>query len=304
MTGGDKIMGTVTTLFRKQRTVRSGVSYSGIGLHTGELVTLRLCPAPANTGIVFQRHDLPHKPRIPATVDHILDTSRSTTLGVGDAQVHTVEHVLAAIRAYDLDNVIVEIDGIEPPVGDGSSKVFVEMIEESGVEEQSASIAVRRLKEPVYYSEGDIHLIALPSEEGFKVSYTLNYPNSELLKAQYYTFDLSPEAFKTDVAPCRSFGLYHEIGPLLDRGLIKGCSLANAVVIKDDVVFSKGGLVFPDEMVRHKVLDLIGDISLVGFPFQAHIVAIRSGHATHKIFSRKLYKAFMMMEKLDGQRSP
>jgi UDP-3-O-[3-hydroxymyristoyl] N-acetylglucosamine deacetylase len=137
-------------------------------------------------------------------------------------------------------------------VGNGSSDVFVNMIEQAGVIEQDSTVEIRSLQHPVYHSEGDTHLIALPCDR-FKVSYTLNYPDNELLKAQFFSTDVTPEIFKRELASCRSFGLYEEIGPLLDRGLIKGCSLANAVVIKGDVVFSKDGLFFPDEMVRHKV---------------------------------------------------
>lgn len=291
-------MGSVTALYRKQRTLKKRVTFSGIGLHTGELVSIHFCPAEVDSGIHFCRADLPHKPIIPSTIEHVKETSRNTTIGLGDVRLHTVEHVLAAIRAYDIDNLLVEVEGIEPPVGNGSSDVFVEMIEKVGIEEQDSNVVIRRLREPVFHSEDDIHLIALPSDR-FKVSYTLNYPNNELLRAQYFSSDITPEIFKREIAPCRSFGLYEEIGPLIDRGLIKGCSLANSVVVKGDVVLSKGGLHFPDEMVRHKVLDVIGDLSLVGFPFQAHIVAIRSGHASHKTFSKKLCNAFTQ-ERLDG----
>jgi UDP-3-O-[3-hydroxymyristoyl] N-acetylglucosamine deacetylase len=228
----------------------------------------------------------------------VCETARNTTIGVGSTRIHTVEHVLAAIRANDIDNLLVKVEGIEPPVGNGSSDVFVTMIQEAGIREQAASIAVRGLSQPIYYSEGDVHLVALPCDR-FKVSYTLSYPANELLKAQFYSTDVTPEIFNTQLACCRSFGLYEEIGPLLGRGLIKGCSLANAVVVHGKVVFSKGGLFFPDEMVRHKVLDLIGDLSLVGFPFVAHIVAIRSGHTSHRAFAQKICNA-LTMEKPNG----
>lgn len=284
-------MGSVTALYRKQRTLSKKATFSGIGLHTGEVVAIHFHPAEADTGIVFCRSDLPNRPCIPCCVENIKDTSRNTTIGFGDVRLHTVEHVLAAIRAYDIDNLFVEVEGIEPPVGNGSSDVFVEMIENAGITELDASIAIRVLSEPVFHSEGDVHLVALPCDR-FKVSYTLNYPKNELLKAQFFSADISAETFKREIAPCRSFGLYEEIDPLISRNLIKGCSLANVVVIKDDIVFSKNGLFFPDEMARHKVLDLIGDLSLIGFPFLAHIIAIRSGHASHKTFSKKLCNAF------------
>ncbi|MDP1835468.1 MAG: UDP-3-O-acyl-N-acetylglucosamine deacetylase [Chlamydiales bacterium] len=284
-------MGSVTALYRKQRTLRNKVTYSGMGLHTGEVVAIHFHPAEADTGVVFCRADLPNRPHIRCCVDNIRDTARNTTIGCGDVRLHTVEHVLAAIRAYEVDNVFVEVEGNEPPVGNGSSDVFVNMIEQAGIVELDTNIVIRSLNHPVYHTEGDTHLVALPCDR-FKVSYTLNYPQNPLLKAQFFSSDVTPEIFKTEIAPCRSFGLYEEIDPLIDRGLIKGCSLANVVVIKDDVVFSKNGLFFPDEMARHKVLDLIGDLSLVGFPFLAHIIAIRSGHASHKTFSKKLCNAF------------
>ncbi len=294
-------MGSVTALYRKQRTLHKRVTFSGIGLHTGGLVTIHFSPADVGTGINFCRADLSNKPIIPGNVDHIKETSRNTTMGIGDVRLHTVEHVLAAIRAFDIDNLLIEVEGIEPPVGNGSSDVFVEMIEKAGILEQDTNIEIKQLNTPVYHTEGDVHLVALPCDR-FKISYTLNYPNSDLLRAQYFSSDITTDIFKHEIACCRSFGLYEEIGPLIDRGLIKGCSLANAVVVKGDVVFSKDGLFFPDEMVRHKVLDVIGDLSLVGFPFQAHIIAIRSGHASHKTFAKKLSNA-LTQETLDGSHN-
>ena len=286
-------MGNISPLFRQQRTVRKEVSFSGIGLHTGEIVTLRFCPAPEDSGVAFRRIDLPGQPEIPALVQNVQDTSRCTTIGVDTVSIHTVEHVLAAVAAYGIDNLMIEVDGIEPPVGNGSSDVFVELIEESGIAEQKANVAIRRLPSPVYHSDGEVHLVALPSET-FKVTYTLSYPDNQCLKAQYFTLDVDTESFKREIAPCRSFGLYEEMGPLLQRNLIKGVSLANAVVVHGDAVFSKGGLFFPDEMVRHKVLDLIGDLFLIGTPLLTHIIAVKSGHTSHRALSTKLLNSLMM----------
>jgi UDP-3-O-[3-hydroxymyristoyl] N-acetylglucosamine deacetylase len=275
---------------RKQRTLRKAATYSGIGIHTGRTVSMRFIPAPDSTGVVFQRVDLPSKPLIPATVEYVLETSRSTTIGIQDVRVQTVEHVLAAVRACGIDNLLIEIDNIEPPIGNGSSDVFVEMIENAGIVEQESSIGSVALTQPVYHSEGEIHLVALPSPE-YMLSYTLSYPEHPLLKAQYHSIKLTPESFKKEIAPCRTFSLYEEVSYLIDKGLIKGGSLDNAVVIKGDAVLSKHGLFFPDEMVRHKVLDLIGDLSLVGIPFVAHIIAIRSGHAANVSFAKKILAA-------------
>ena len=273
--------------YRKQRTIKREAIYSGIGIHTGKIVNLRLCPAKEGTGVVFKRVDVMGTPIIPATVEYVCDTRRSTSIGVGDVVIHTVEHVLAAIRAFGIDNVIIEVDGIEPPVGNGSSDVFVELIEEAGTEDQDAKIPVIKLEEPVYYSEGDISIVAIP-DDCYRISYTLNYPESRILRSQFHTVVINKDNFKKEIAPCRTFSQYEEIAPLIERGLIKGGSLDNAVIIKDDAVFSKNGLYFPDEMVRHKILDMVGDLSLVGFDFHAHVIALRSGHHTNVAFAKKI----------------
>lgn len=286
-------MATVTvnpalkTIVRKQRTLQDFSSFSGIGIHTGKEVGLRFCPAKEGTGIVFKRIDLPGCPVIPATVEYVQDTARSTTIGVKDIRIHTVEHVLSAIKAYNIDNLCIEITSIEPPVGNGSSDVFVEMIEKVGIKEQDHTVPIVKIQQPVYWSEGDIQIIALPYDS-FRISYTLSYPGSSFLRGQFHSVVVNEDNFKKEIAPCRTFSLYKELSALMDRGLIKGGSLDNAVVIKDDVILSKGGLFFPDEMARHKILDLIGDLSLIGFDFHAHIIAIRSGHSSNFAFARQL----------------
>lgn len=281
---------------RQQRTLKKDTTFSGIGIHTGEVVTMKFCPAKEGTGIVFKRIDLPEQPIIPATVEYVCDTSRSTTIGIGKVRVHTVEHVLAALAAYKIDNLIIELNNIEPPVGNGSSDVFLDMIESVGIEEQKATHPIVKIDQPVYWSEGDIHLVALP-HDGYRISYTLHYPDASLLSAQYHTLDVTPESFKTEISPCRTFSRYEEVAMLMDRGLIRGGSLDNAVIIQDDVAFSKGGLFFPNEMARHKILDMIGDLSLVGFEFHAHIIAVRSGHGANYALAKKLYESITMEKK-------
>lgn len=278
---------------RKQKTLSNPIEFSGIGIHTGEVVTMRFCPAKEGAGISFKRVDLPSQPIIPATVEYVCDTSRSTTIGIGNVRIHTVEHVLAALSANNIDNLSIEINSIEPPVGNGSSDIFVEMVEEAGVIEQDGIVPIVTLQKPVYWSENDIHLAAIPYD-GFKISYTLHYPETKALKAQFYSLLVDDKSFKREIAPCRTFSLYEEVSFLMDKGLIKGGSLDNAVIIKDDAVFSKNGLFFPDEMVRHKILDMIGDFSLVGFDFHAHVIAIRSGHASNFAFAKKLYNYITM----------
>lgn len=282
-----------TTVYRKQRTLKRPIGYSGIGLHTGAEVSMRFIPAEEGAGIAFKRIDLVGQPTIPATVEYVCANTRNTTLGMGDVRIHTVEHVLAALRAFSIDNVTIEINGIEPPVGNGSADIFVGMIEDSGICEQQGEAPTVKLLEPIYLSEGEIHVVAIPCE-CYRISYTLNYPETRLLKSQYYSFELTSENFKKEIAPCRTFSLYEEVSTLMDRGLIKGASLDNAVVIKDDTILSKGGLYFPDEMVRHKILDVIGDLSLIGFDIQAHVIAIRSGHASNVAFARKLFNSITL----------
>lgn len=251
---------------------------------------MRFVPAKEGAGVFFKRIDLPGTPIIPATVEYVCSNSRNTTLGIADVRINTVEHVLAAIRAYHIDNLCIEIHGIEPPVGNGSSDVFISMIEEAGILEQEGNVPIVKLCSPVYWSEGEIHLVALPYD-GYRISYTLNYPETKILKSQYFSTAIDTETFKREIAPCRTFSLYGEVSALMDRGLIKGASLDNAVVIKDEVILSKDGLFFPDEMVRHKILDVVGDLSLVGFEFHAHVIAIRAGHASNVAFAKKIFNS-------------
>ncbi len=249
---------------------------------------MRFVPAKEGMGILFKRTDLPGQPTIPATLEYVCDTARSTTIGIGNIRIQTIEHVLAAVQAYEIDNLIIEVSTFEPPVGSGSSDVFVDMIESVGVKVQAATLPVVHLTKPLYFSEGDIHLVALPSDE-YRISYTLSYPGCKALSEQFHSVVITPDNFKNELAPCRTFSLWNEISYLMDRGLIRGGSLDNAVVIKDDVILSKNGLFFPNEMCRHKILDMVGDLTLIGLNFKAHIIAIRSGHASNYALAQKLY---------------
>jgi UDP-3-O-[3-hydroxymyristoyl] N-acetylglucosamine deacetylase len=277
------------TTYRQQQTLNKDVSFSGIGIHTGASVTLRFVPAKEGTGILFKRTDLPGEPTIPATLEYVCDTSRSTTIGIGNIRIQTIEHVLAAVQAYEIDNLIIEVSTFEPPVGNGSSDVFVEMIESVGIKEQAATKPIVHLQKPLYFSEGDIHLVALPSDE-YRISYTLSYKESKALREQFHSLVITPANFKNELSPCRTFSLWNEISFLMDRGLIMGGSLDNAVVIKEDVILSKNGLYFPNEMCRHKILDMVGDLTLIGLNFKSHIIAIRSGHASNFALAKKLYQ--------------
>jgi UDP-3-O-[3-hydroxymyristoyl] N-acetylglucosamine deacetylase len=278
---------------RNQRTIKREVSIQGFGLFTGVPATLKLSPAKSGQGIQFQRTDLPGKPLFPAKLSSIQGTPRCTLIGNADASVQTVEHLLSALRAYEIDNLTIEITGPEVPILDGSSLAFAELIQKAEIVEQSdADLPIFKLSQPLFWSKGDIHIVAIPCDE-YRISYTLSYPKSNFLRSQFFSTSVSQEIFKTQIAPCRTFSLYEEIAPLIQNGLIKG-SLENGVIIKDDSVLNPEGLRFPDEMARHKILDMIGDLSLVGFPFVAHVIAIRSGHAANIAFARELHNHFNM----------
>lgn len=279
--------------FRQQRTIGAPCSYSGIGIHTGQEVSLRFLPAREGEGVFFRRVDLPGAPVIPATVEYVAETRRGTTIAVGEAKIHTVEHVLAPLRAYEIDNVCIELSGIEPPAGNGSADVFVEMIERVGIVEQAAKIPVASVKTPVWLDQGEVNIVALPSET-YKLTYVLHYPANKALGSQHFTLELTQESFREELAACRTFSLYEELSMLMDRGLIRGGSLENAVIVCKDAIISKGGLYFADEAVRHKMLDLIGDLSLVGIPFTAHVIALRSGHASNFAFAKRLYDHLLL----------
>lgn len=271
---------------KMQTTIQREVHTAGIGLFTGEDVSLRILPAPPHTGIVFQRIDLPKKPELKAHLSFVRETPRCTRLSDGFTSIHMVEHLLAALSGMDIDNAYILVQGPEIVAGDGSAKLFVDLLEQAGREEQAVSRKICKISRPIYWSEADVHLVALPADE-FKVSYTLHYPQSSWIGSQFYTFLVNPESFKTDIAPCRTFSLYEEILPLIEKAMIKGGGLDNALVIKGNSVMNPEGARFPDEPVRHKVLDLMGDMKLLG-PIEGHIIAIRSGHSSNIAFAKHI----------------
>ena len=256
-------------------------------------MNLRICPAEENHGIVFKRVDLPGQPTLPAHVDYVRGTPRCTIIGKNGTSIQTVEHILSALSGCEIDNVMIEIDGPEVPILDGSGLGFVELIDKAGVTIQKASKHILRISSPVYWSKGDVHLVALPADE-FRISYTLSYPTTNFLRSQFYSISVTEESYKNEIAPCRTFSLYEETVPLIEQGLIKGGSLENAVVIKGDAVLNPEGLRFSDEMVRHKILDVIGDLSLTGLQPNMHVISIRSGHHSNTSFAKELLNQFNM----------
>ena len=271
----------------KQRTLATSAQYSGIGLHTGNHTTVTFKPAEANTGICFVRTDLPEPVVIPATVENVTLTLRGTTLGIGDVIVHTVEHVMASLHGLGVDNAIVEIDSNEPPAGDGSALPFVEAILSAGIVEQNAIRRYINVEQPIWLSDKDTHLVVLPDDD-FKITFTVDY-HHPLLKSQYGSFTIDKETFQREIAPARTYGFLSEVEELKAQGLIKGGSLDNAVVIADDRILNDH-LRFDDEFVRHKILDLIGDMFLIGHPLKCHLVVARSGHKSNVELAKKLRK--------------
>lgn len=272
-----------------QKTIEHEASAFGIGLFTGEKVSLKIVPAPANTGIVFQRMDLPGKPEIPARLSFVREAPRCTRLAFEKASIHMVEHLMSALGALEIDNLRIEVEGPEILAADGSAKLFVDLIEKAGIRCQNVARPLLKISQPIYWSEGDVHLVALPANE-FRISYTLHYPQSSLLRSQYYSVSLSPQQFKDEIASCRTFSLYEEILPFIEKGMIKGGGLENALVIQGDQIMNPEGARFADEMVRHKILDLIGDLSLIGMPILGHIISVRSGHSSNIAFAKMISK--------------
>ena len=271
---------------QKQRTIKTPVCLTGVGVHTGSKTRLVFKPAPVDTGVKFVRTDLPGSPEVAALACNVSDIRRGTTIARGGAEVHTVEHVLSAIRGCGLDNVAVELDANEPPVGDGSAFAYVRMIRSAGIEEQDAPRRELVVREPVWVSKDNAAIAVIPAPQ-FRISYTMDFKHPTL-PAQFVSFLLDEETFEREIAPGRTFCFYHEIEYLVSQGLIKGGSLENAVVIGDGVIYSKERLRFPDEFARHKVLDIIGDLCLVGRHVRAHVIAMRSGHELNVEIARKL----------------
>jgi len=311
-------------MLKNQQTIKREASYSGVGLHTGNNTKIIFKPAPANSGILFKRIDVPDSPVIPADVDHVVDISRGTTIGIGDVKIHTVEHVLAAISGLEIDNIVCEIDGNEPPVGDGSALPFVEILLKSGLVEQNSPREYLIIDKTIAYSDPSkgIDIVVFPSDE-FRITFMVDYKNPAL-GTQYTSMYSLHEEFATEFAAARTFCFLHEVEELWKAGLIKGGSLDNAVVIIDRdmedkeladlrklfgiderVTLSNNGILngkelrYPNEPVRHKALDLIGDLALLGVPLKAHVMAARSGHGANaelvklirKEYKKKLIKS-------------
>jgi UDP-3-O-[3-hydroxymyristoyl] N-acetylglucosamine deacetylase / 3-hydroxyacyl-[acyl-carrier-protein] dehydratase len=308
-----------------QRTIGKPVSMSGVGLHTGTSCTMTFKPAPENYGIRFVRTDLGGNPEIPANADNVVDISRGTTIGIGEAKVYTVEHVLAAIVGLKIDNIIIELDGIEPPIGDGSAMPYVEVLKHAGFVQQTAPKDYLIIDETVMFhdDEKQIDIVALPLDD-YRVTVMVDYQNPALGSQHTGLFNLEKE-FEKKFAPTRTFCFLSEVEALADQGLIKGGDIDNAVVIvdkkadeaeleglrqkigvKEKVTIGENGILnnkelrFKNEPVRHKLLDLLGDLALIGTPIKAQILAARPGHRANVEFAkmvRKLYQQKKLVKK-------
>ena len=270
----------------KQRTLAREVSIKGSALHTGDAVTMTLKPAPVDHGVVFKRIDLHGAPELAPRIDHVTDLVRATTIQVGHAKIHTVEHVLSALHGCGVDNVLIEMDASEPPIMDGSARPFVNLILQGEPVDQAKDRDYFELDAPISVTRGNSSIIALPSSE-LKISCTS--ADDRGIHTQHLSLTIDPEVYQAQIAAARTFTIYEDIEELLKLGKIRGGSLDCAVVLRGDKIISKEPLRFKDEFVRHKILDIIGDVLLLGMPLKAHIVATRPGHAINAELTKALF---------------
>jgi len=269
----------------QQQTLNKSASFSGIGLHSGNRVNMTFLPAPANTGIRFRRVDLEGKPEIEARVENVSETNRSTTLSKGNVKVHTVEHVLAAFAGGGIDNAIVELDANEPPIADGSAREYVKMLATAGTVAQPEKREPYTVTAPIELKHGESVMSLFP-HDALKITCTSADKNGRF--TQFFSTEVSPKIWEREIAQARTFCFYEEIEYLIKNGLIKGGSLENAVVIREDAVLTTEPLRYPEEFARHKILDIIGDLSLVGRPINGHIIAVKPSHAANCELARQI----------------
>lgn len=274
----------------RQRTLRESIRSTGVGLHSGHKVTMQLNPAPVDTGIVFRRTDLSPIRDIPARADQVDETDLSTSLGRGDFQVTTVEHLLSALCGLGIDNAFIEIDSPEVPIMDGSAGPFVYLLQTAGVQEQPAAKRFIRVTREITVNDGD-KVATLRPYEGFRVTFAIDFDHP-VFKEQigHAALDISSEAFVREISRARTFGFVHEFEYMRSRGLARGGSVDNAIVVDDYRILNEGGLRYDDEFVKHKMLDAIGDLYLAGYQLLAEYEGVKSGHALNNQLVRALYE--------------
>lgn len=271
---------------RQQQTIGRSITCSGVGLHTGQPVTLTLNPAPPDTGIMFVRHQAGGAVSLSASIRHLVPTELCTALSAGGTQIKTVEHVLAALAGLEVDNVFVEVDGGEVPAMDGSASSFVRLIREAGIVPQERRQPYLKIMRPIEVTDGRRRVVIEPSATS-RITCAVEFDHP-MIKRQAYAYDWSAAAFEQDIADARTFAFLKEVEGLWARGLAKGGSLENTIVLSEQEILNESGLRFQDEFVRHKVLDVIGDLALLGVPFIGHLIADRSGHALHTKLVEKI----------------
>jgi len=270
------------TKYFLQKTLCQSVSVSGTGVHSGKQTHLTIQPAPENHGIKFRRLDLPGTPDIPALFKRVVDTSLATVVGTNGAIVSTIEHLMAGFAGLGIDNALVEIDDYEIPIMDGSAKTFTQLIGETGVVEQAAPKHFFIVKKPIKVVDNDKSVVVYP-EPCFKITCRIDFEHP-LIGEQEFTFDRARNNFEKDISHARTFGFIQDLELLKKFSLGKGGSLDNAIIIDKDRILNKEGLRYPDEFVRHKLLDSLGDFSLLGMPIQGHIITHKSGHTLNHLF--------------------
>ena len=280
----------------KQHTLAKPATMTGTSLHTGGAVTLTLQPAPENFGIKFRRVDLEDKPFLPALAEKVQKVERATTIAEGSVKVQTVEHVLSALTGMGVDNAIIEMDANEPPIADGSAMPFVELIKSAGLQEQQAYRQVFEIREPIYQETRDGTILHIVPDKKFRISCTNVGPDGR--NTQYYSTEITPEIYEREIAPARTFVYYEDVAPLAEKGLIKGGTLEAAVVIRGETLLSKHPLRFNEEFARHKILDIIGDLTLAGRRILGHVIAVRPGHGPNTEAARAIAAQYAAMRSM------
>ena len=271
-----------------QRTIKKEIICSSVGLHTGRKVNMKIIPAPADAGIVFVRKDIPDALPIPANYHTVSDTTLATTLGLNGATVSTVEHILSAFSGMGVDNAIIELDSFEIPIMDGSALPFVNMLKEVGTHLQGKTKKLLVIKKPVSVKDGGGSADLLPAAE-FKITYEIDFKHVAIGR-QSYSLDFSDEKYEKEICSARTFGFLREVEYLQARGLGLGGSLDNVIILDDEKIINKNGLRMPNEFVKHKILDAIGDLFLLGMPIIGHFIAYKSGHRLNNILLKELMR--------------
>lgn len=277
----------------RQHTLAKSATIEGTSLHTGEKVTLTLQPAPENFGFKFRRMDMEDKPFITASVEKVMKVERATTIAEGGVNVHTVEHVLSALTGMGVDNAIIEMDAQEPPIVDGSAMPFVQLIKQAGIQEQTEPRRVFEVREPIHIESRDGSLLTIVPDKKFRISCTNVGPQGRA--TQFYSTEINPATYEKEIAAARTFTFYEDIAHLMEKGLIKGGTLESAIVIRGETAWTKHPLRFEEEFVRHKILDLVGDLTLLGRRILGHVIAVRPGHGPNAELTRALLKSYNEM---------